>query len=202
MTSWNIEFSSSFCRWNNNVRAFLDVRNQKPPLNFSTNQEWRRGKTRNNLGHPCAWWTLLWGSEGMEEHGRMSLFQQVLHGLLSLDSHPTFQRPTPTVEFVKVPQLLKHQCLSIYLWLSLTLKKSFELWQKKAKLVVLLGSWCLEQYVSRVRRWIRWKPFLFWRKGIHKNGVNQMRVLRWMVYSQLKYQACCHQVAEANLANL
>ena len=32
----------------------------------------------------------------MEEYVRMSLFQQVLHGLLSLDSHPTFQRPTPT----------------------------------------------------------------------------------------------------------
>ena len=70
----------------------------------------------------------------------------------------------PRVEFVKVPQLLKHECLSIYLWLSLTLKKLFELWQKKAMLFLLLGSWCLEQYVSRVRLWICWKPFLFWKE--------------------------------------
>lgn len=207
MTSWNIEFGFSFWRWNDNVRAFLDVRNQKPPLNGSTNQEWRRGKTRNNLGHPCAWWTLLWGSDGMEEYVSLKwvYFNRccMVCCPLTATRHFKGQLP-PRVEFVKVPQLLKHQCLSIYLWLSFTLKESFELWQIKAMLFSLLGSWCLEQYVSRVRRWICWKPILFWkdRGSTNKDLVNQMRVLRWMGYSQLKYHECCHQVAEANLANL
>ena len=173
MTSWNIEFSFIL-----QMESLYESYSWSGPPFWPTslywqNQERRRGKARNNLGHPCAWWTLLWGSEGMEFMSTGAAYVdrhivvpltattwsiQYLRSMLwrFKGELPFYDIASPRRNgFVEVPQLLNR-------------------WEKTGMLL-LLGNWCLEHNVSRVRPWISfWKLSFSWKEPAPTMGKGEV----------------------------